>query len=339
MMQAWQLLGHGEAERVLALRDVPDPVVGPGNVLVQSEGFGLNYADVMAVRGLYRDAPPPPCVLGYEAVGRVTELGDGVPAGLLGKRVVAMTRFGGYAERVATDHRAVAVIPEDMPLGTATALATQGCTAWYMATLAAPLRSGQRVLVHSAAGGVGQLLVQLALRRGCTVFAVASGERKMAYLRTLGVHHAIDRALGDPAGQVRRLLGPARIDVGFNAVGGRSFKQDLALLGSGGVLVLFGGAERGRMGAFGTLRFVWSMGVVVPILLMMRSKGLIGVNMLRISEHRPELIAECLHGVVAAASDGRLVPAVHRVFHRDGLPEAVRALQGGATIGKVAVRW
>ena len=109
-MRAWVLTGHGRPEHVLALRERPDLVPGPGQVLIRSEGFGLNYADVMAVKGLYRDAPPPPCVLGYEAVGRVERCGEGVPATWMGKRVVAMTRFGGYAEQVVTDHRAMAEI-------------------------------------------------------------------------------------------------------------------------------------------------------------------------------------------------------------------------------------
>ena len=77
-MQAWQLTAHGAPEKVLQLRELPDPVTKPGQVLIRSEGFGLNYADVMAVKGLYRDAPPPPCVLGYEVVGRVEKCGDGV---------------------------------------------------------------------------------------------------------------------------------------------------------------------------------------------------------------------------------------------------------------------
>lgn len=338
-MRAWQLTRHGDARRVMALRELPDPVAGPGQVLIRSEGFGLNYADVMAVKGLYRDAPPPPCVLGYETVGRIERLGEGVPQELLGRRVVAMTRFGGYGDTVVTDHHAVAVIPDGMALGAAAASATQGCTAWYMAMIAAPLRAGQRVLVHSAAGGVGQWLVQLAVRRGCEVFAVAAGRAKMEHLRSLGAHHVIDRSKGDVHARITDLLQGRSLDVSFNAVGGTTFRRDLSLLGSGGALVLFGGAERGRGGLFGTLGFVWNMGLVVPILLMMRSKSLIGVNMLRISEDRPELIAECLGHTVDEVTSGRIVPAVHDVFEHQRLPDAIDALGNGATIGKVAVRW
>ncbi|MGV9013471.1 MAG: quinone oxidoreductase family protein [Flavobacteriales bacterium] len=338
-MKAWQLTAHGEPSKVLALRDLPDPVPGPGEVLIRSEGFGLNYADVMAVKGLYRDAPAPPSIIGYETVGRVEQCGAGVPAGLLGKRVLAMTRFGGYAQLACTDHRAVAEIPDNMGLGEALAMATQGATAWYMSMIAAPLQTGHRVLVHSAAGGVGQLLTQIAVRQRCEVYAVAGGKEKMDYLRGLGAHHVIDRSQSDYSEQLQRLLGKEKLDVSFNAVGGTTFKKDMKLLGSGGKVVLFGGAERGSGGAFGTLRFVWNMGLVIPIFLMMQSKSIIGVNMLRMSEHRPVLVGACMQGALAALQEGWLIPKVHPLFTAQELPQALKLLGSGKSIGKVAVSW
>ena len=317
----------------------PVPVPKPTQVLIRCEGFGLNYADVMACKGLYRDAPPLPSVLGYEVVGRVEACGAEVPQDLLGKRVVAMTRFGGYAEMAVTDHRACAVIGEEVPLGEAAALATQGCTAWYAVRLLCPLRPGQRVLVHSAAGGVGQLLVQLALQAGCEVVGVAGGKAKQDHLRQLGVQHVVDRRAGAYAKAVRKLLAGERLDASFNAVGGASFKQDMSLLGNGGRIVLYGGAERGGLGPLGTARFVWRMGMVVPILLMMKSQSIMGLNMLRISEHKPQEVAECLGAMVKAHAAGNLRVAVHREYAAAELPQAHMDLAGGATIGKLVVRW
>lgn len=338
-MQAWQLTAHGSPSKVLSLRELADPVPRSGEVLVRSEGFGLNYADVMAVKGLYREAPPPPCVLGYEMVGRVERCGPMVPEGLLGKRVLAFTRFGGFARMACTDHRALAVIADDVDLGSALAMATQGTTAWYMARVAAALRPGERVLVHSAAGGVGHILVQLAVQAQCEVFAVASGAEKSRFLRELGAHHTLDRKAAPYAEQVKRTLGSERLDASFNAVGGTSFRQDLGLLGSGGRLVLFGGAERGDGHLLGTLRFVWNMGLVIPIFLMMKSKSLIGVNMLRISTDRPELLAHCLRHALAEMTNGSLKPRVHEVLPAEQLPQALDLLGSGTTMGKVALRW
>ena len=339
-MRAWQLHRHGDPERGLRLVELADPRPGPGQVQIRCEGFGLNYADVMAVRGLYREAPPLPSVLGYEVVGRVVECGAGASAALHGRRVVALTRFGGHAELALADARACAPLPDDLPLGVAAALATQGCTAWYAARVAVPLRAGMRVLVHSAAGGVGQLLVQLALESGCTVFAVAGGAEKMAHLRAIGVHHVIDRKAGPYEVAVRTALDGTRLDVSFNAVAGRTFRTDMDLIGSGGTVVLFGGAQRGSgSGPFATLRFVWDMGLVVPIFLMMRSKSIVGINMLKLGDHRPGLVAECLQAVVREAAHGALRPHVHATLPATQLPAALRELGSGRTVGKVALSW
>lgn len=337
-MKAWVLERHGPAARAFCLRDRPDPVPGPGQVLIRSEGFGLNYADTMARKGLYREAPPPPCIIGYETVGRVERCGEQVPADLLGRRVAAITRFGGYAQLAVTDHRAVVPVPEDMPLGTACALTTQGVTAWYLAMIARPLRKGERVLVHSAAGGVGHLLVQLAVHQGCEVIAIASGTEKTRYLREIGAQHVVDRKLKDHAVQVRALLKDARPQVSFNAVGGSTFRKDLTLLGATGALLIYGGAERGA-GALGALRFVWRMGLVVPILLMMRHQSLIGVNMLRLGDERPDLLMECAQGISRAYAEGWLKPLAHDEFPAERLAEAHDLLESGRSMGKVVLRW
>lgn len=337
-MKAWVLTRYGVPERAFELKDVPDAAPKEGEVLIRSEGFGLNYAEVMARKGLYRDAPKPPCVLGYEVVGTVVALGANVPADMLGKRVAAVVRFGGYAELVATDHRACAEIPASMDVGVGSALTTQGCTAWYMAMIAWPLRKGMRVLIHSAAGGVGHLLVQLAVRQGCEIFAVASGKEKMDMLQQFGAHHVIDRSRSDYPTEVRRLLGKEKLDVSFNAVGGSTFRKDLALIGSGGAVVMYGGSERGS-GPFSVLAFVWRMGLMIPIFLMMQSKSLIGVNMLRISERQPMVFGECLKGLTKAVAEGWLKPHVHTVLPAAELPKAHAILESGRSLGKVALKW
>ncbi|MCB9183135.1 MAG: zinc-binding dehydrogenase [Flavobacteriales bacterium] len=335
-MKAWVLTAHGAPERVLQLRERPEPEPGPTQVLIRSEGFGLNYADAMAVRGLYRDAPPLPSVLGYETVGRVIAAGADAPAALIGQRVTAITRFGGYAELAVTDHRACATIPDALPLGEAAALATQGATAWYATRVLCPLRKGERVLVHSAAGGVGQLIVQLAVDTGCEVVGIASGAAKCEQVRGMGAAHAIDRGAGDYEALVRAALQGAPLDASFNAVGGSSFKKDMRLLGTGGRLVLYGGAERGRSS---TLAFVWRMGVVLPIFLMMRSRSLLGINMLRLGDDRPAILTECLREAVDAHARGVLRPHVHGSLPATALPQALSELAAGTTSGKLVLRW
>lgn len=338
-MLAWTLTSHGSPEKSFQLREHPDPIPSADQVLIDCEGFGLNYADVMAVKGLYRDAPPLPSVLGYEVVGRISSVGANAPSDLIGKRVVAFTRFGGYAQKAVTDHRAVVPIPDHVTIGEAAALATQGATAWYAAKILANVQPLERVLIHSAAGGVGHLLVQLAINQGCEVFAIASGEKKMEFLRTMGVQNVIDRGRGDYEKQLQKLLARRKLDVSFNAVGGSTFKKDMSLIGSGGRIVLFGGSERGGIGSFGTLRFVLRMGITIPIFLMMTSRSILGVNMYKISQQKPELVSICLLRCVEAFNNGILRPYVHGEFDHTQLIEAHELLASGATIGKVAVKW
>ncbi|MEO8066417.1 MAG: zinc-binding dehydrogenase [Flavobacteriales bacterium] len=341
MMKAWLLTKNGDPLNAFVLREVEAPTLKPGHVRIMSEGFGLNYADAMAVAGLYREAPPLPSIIGYEMVGRVTECGEGVAPDLRGKRVLALTRFGGYAQQAVVDMRGVVQLSEDIPIGEALALGTQGCTAWYMATYAFPLMAGQRVLVHSAAGGVGQMLVRIAQHRGCEVFAVVGSKAKADRIRSMGVHHVVDRSQGDYAMQARNLLGKSRFDVSFNPVAGATFKKDMGLVGSGGAVVLFGGAARsGKAGGiFASLKFVWDMGLLLPIGLMMRSKSVIGINMLKLGDHRPELMGRCLREVVQAHTDGIVRPHVHGLVAVADMPEALADLGAGRTMGKVAVVW
>jgi len=159
-MKAITLVKHGKAESAFEERECPKPLPKDGEVLIRVEAFGLNFADVLARLGLYREAPPIPCVLGYEVAGDVVEVGNGVDKSWLSKRVTAFTRFGGYAEFATTQASGIAEIG-NMDAGKATALATQYGTAWYMACDRAFIRKGDAVLVHSAAGGVGTALTQI----------------------------------------------------------------------------------------------------------------------------------------------------------------------------------
>ena len=163
--EAIYLIKKGAAENAFERRALDLPILKSNEVLVESEAFGLNYADVMARNGLYREAPPMPSVIGYELVGKIVEIGSAVNASLLGKRVLAFCRFGGYGKHViAKDYGIVPI--NDMPAETVMALCTQAVTAYYMSDVLSPIQKGDKVLIHAAAGGVGTILIQLAKRRG-----------------------------------------------------------------------------------------------------------------------------------------------------------------------------
>lgn len=338
--EAFVLIKKGDAAHAFQKQTISIKDPGAQEVRIAVAAFGLNYADVMARRGLYREAPPMPCVIGYEVVGIVEMIGSDVDPALLGKRVVAFCRFGGYAKHVITPAYACAEIDE-MEDAKALALATQGVTAHYMLHRSANIHAGERVLVHAAAGGVGNLLIQMAKNRGAFVIAKVSSDTKGELCVKLGADAAVNYTKEPYETQVQRILKDERLDASFNPVAGSTFKKDWALLGTGGRLVLFGGSElgKGTFGIFTTLRFVWKMGFVIPIGLMMRSKSMIGVNMLKVADNKQQVLTQCLQEVVAMAKNGEIDPQIGNEFHEDAFVAAHDLLESGKSTGKLIVRW
>src|SRR5439155_10016183 len=168
---------------VLEVRDGPDPVPGPGQALVRVRATGVNFADVMARLGLYPDAPPRPCVVGYEVAGTVERLGPGADGVLAaGQRVIALTRFGGYAEAVAVPVAQLFPMPARMSFEEGAAIPVNYLTAVLMLRHFGNVKRGERVLVHAAAGGVGMAAIQLCKIAGAEVIGTASAA-KHAQLR------------------------------------------------------------------------------------------------------------------------------------------------------------
>jgi NADPH2:quinone reductase len=330
----------GSAHESFEKREFELRSIVEGEVLIEVEAFGLNYADVMARRGLYREAPPFPCVVGYEVVGTIKEVSSTSDQSLIGKRVVAFCRFGGYAKHVITWDYAVVPVG-DTPAEEAMVLCTQAVTAYYMAEYLTPIHKGEKVLIHAAAGGVGTVLIQLAKRKGAEVFAKIGNDSKRELVKSLGADHVINYNHSDYAKQILTITKGDRLDASFNPVAGSTYKKDFALLGSGGRIVLFGGSEMasGKWGIFSKLNFVRKMGMLMPIFLMMRSKNVLGVNMLKIADNRPMVLAECLREVVNLHQQGFIKPQVGGVYRDSEIAEAHAALESGKTTGKLTVKW
>lgn len=340
-MKAYYLKQYGKADTAFELREHPLPAsVQPDEVRIQVEAFGLNYADVMARNKKYREAPPIPCVIGYEVVGTITEAGADIPKDHLGKRVVAFTRFGGYAQEVITKQYGYAVIG-NMEAGKALALATQYVTAYYMVNVLTNILPGDKVLVHSAAGGVGTALIQLLKIRGAEVFAKSRSDKKKDYVLSQGADHFINYSKEEYATQIRRILKEDRLDVSYNPIAGSTYKKDMSLLGSGGRIVLFGGAELSgtKWGIFSQLNFLRKMGLVIPVGLMMTSRNILGVNMLKIADNRPKVMALCLEAVVDLYQQGKIHPEIGSLYSHEQLGEAHAFLESGNSVGKIGIIW
>jgi len=340
MMKAVYLTKFGKPEEAFEIRETNIPKCAPNQVLIKAEAFGLNFADVLARKGLYGETPERFCIIGYEVVGRVEAQGKEVEENYVGKRVVALTRFGGYAEYAVTDHRAMGIIAENYPAEKALALATQYTTAHICFKESVNLYSGDRVLIHAAAGGVGIALCQMALNAGCEIFATAGSEKKLEFLRNMGVHHAINYESRDYSEVITSLLNENKIDAGFNSIAGNTIKKDWKLLGAGGKLVVFGAAFCvGKGSLLGGIGLVFKTGFLTPLLFIVQSKSLIGINILKLGDHKPGLVARSLKAVIAEAETGKLDPVVHNIYKIQELNEAHLALENRETIGKTAIFW
>ena len=215
-------------------RDLPG--LEPGQVVVRVEAAGVSFAEVQMLKGRYFGQPKFPFVPGYDLVGEVEEVGEGVDDGLLGKRVAALTETGAWADRVALDAGKLAPVPAGLDPADAVAAITNGVTAWQMLHRAAKVRSGQKVLVHGALGGVGTLLAQLARLVGAKVIGTASSS-KHEYVRALGAEPVDYR--DDVTARVRE-ISPGGVDAVFDHVGGPGLVDSYRMLRRGGTLVTYG---------------------------------------------------------------------------------------------------
>lgn len=338
--KAYYLIKNGKPEDAFQLRDFILKSPKSKEVVIECEAFGLNYADVMARIGLYQDAPPIPCVIGYEVVGKIIAIGEDVSSDLIGKRVVAFTRFGGYSKHAITSIDAIQEIGQT-PANEALSLATQGATAYYMACCATTIQKNDIVLIHAASGGVGSLLIQLAKNAGAIVIAKVGNASKIDTVLKLGADFAVDYSQEDYELQIKRILGFKKLSLSFNPVGGSTYKKDLRLLGNASKLILFGGSElsAGKWGIFSKLNFVRKMGFFTPIALMMQSRSIIGVNMLKIADLRPDVLKECLNQVIKLHTSGKLNPISGGEFDVLDLAKAHHYLEEGKSSGKLSIHW
>ncbi len=341
-MKAIFLTQYGKNKDNFVLKEIDQPQLEKGEVLIKCEGFGLNYADVMARQGLYKGAPPLPCVLGYDVVGTVNKVADKENEHWIGKRVVGLTRFGGYAEYAKTKASAIAEIPSDWCISVATAIATQYCTAYYSSQYVTNLHPGDKVLIHAAAGGVGTALTQIAKSKGCEVYGLTSSDAKFDYLKSNGVDFPINLSKSSYHEQFRTLSGGKKADVIFNSIGGESIKEDFRILSVSGRLVNYGAASISgkKPNLFTLLGLLRKTPKIKPLKMLGKSSGLIGVNMLSVGDVKPEVISFCMKEVVQLIQENpSIMPISGGEFSFSEITKAHDLLASRKSTGKIAVKW
>ena len=311
---------------VLTMDEVPMPEPGPGTLLIKVGASGVNFTDVMARQGIYMSreiSQQLPRTMGTEAAGVVTAVGEDVDPSVIGTRVVAFVD-GGYAEYAVADRRLTFALPDSIDFGNAVAFLVQGVTAWELLCERAKLKHGESVLVHSCAGGVGGLAIQIARSQGAgLIIGTAGSPAKLALGIELGAHHAFNYSEPGWADTILEVTQGRGVDVILEAVGGEIGEESLRCLADDGRLMVYGVASK-RLSAFAGTQ------------LMQRNQSVIGYWLT--SRLRPgSATAAVVPRLLRMADAGDLYAMVKHVYSVDRAAEAHQAISDRATVGKVVL--
>ena len=335
-MKALWITKHGGPD-VLSVRESADPSPEPKSVRVRVRAAGLNFAEVMARKGLYPDAPKPPCVVGYEGSGVIDAVGSEVRDLSVGQRVLFLSHFGAHADVVCVPAESAMAIPDRMSFEEAAALPVNYLTAYHMMFHVTRVRAGDHLLIHMAAGGVGTAMLQLAQSVPGLVTYGTCSESKHAFAKSHGLMHAIDYRSVDYVREIKRLTAERGVDYVYDALGGLDWKKGYSMLRPGGMVVAFGFANASK----GERRNLWAVLVqllrspwVSPITLMNGNKGYAGVNMGHLW-HEIALLRGELEAIMQLYDQGVVRPHVSASVPFSRAKEAFAMLEQGKNMGKV----
>jgi NADPH:quinone reductase-like Zn-dependent oxidoreductase len=325
---------------VLRLEEMEIAPPGPGEVAIEVRAAGLNFADVFCRLGLYEAAPRPPFAPGFEVAGVVAEVGEGVRDLAPGDRVLALTRFGGYATRVNLLAKRVRPLPRGWSFEQGAAFPVVFLTAWYGLVHLARLSEGETLVVQSAAGGVGTAACQIGRALGTRVIGTVGSPAKESIAREHGAQEVVVSRCYRVWRRIRRLTGGAGVDVIFDAVGGRGLRRGFDQLRIDGRLVVYGFAEMMPRGG----RRNWPLLLwrylrtprFNPLSLTGRNRSVLGFNLVHLHE-RAELLAELLDELLERAARGDLRPVVGATFPFESAAAAHTLLQSRGSTGKVVL--
>ncbi len=323
---------------VLQVQEAPDPAAAKGEVVVQVKAAGLNFADILARQGLYPDGPKKPCVMGYEVSGVVEAAGEGVDPALLGKSVVALTRFKGQAEKVAVAANQLFEKPESLSFEDAAAIPVNYLTAYALLYVMGSLQPGEAVLIHNAGGGVGLAALDIAKRIGATTYGTAS-PGKHQFLRERGLDHPIDYRNRDWLPVLKQLTNDRGVELVVDPIGGSHWKKSYAALRSTGRLGMFGVSTASANGLKGKLKMIKAAAQMPrfhPIGLLNKNRGVFGLNLGHLW-HEPEKVAIWMKAILEGVSEGWVRPFVDKSFAFAQAGDAHGYLEARKNIGKVVL--
>ncbi|MGW3954368.1 NADPH:quinone oxidoreductase family protein [Streptomyces sp. NPDC004752] len=315
-MQAWQVHSLGEPSEVMRLTETERPTPGEGQVLLRVRAANVNFPDALMCRGQYQVRPPLPFTPGVEICGQTAD----------GRRVIASPALphGGFAEYAVADAAALLPAPDALDDAEAAALHIGYQTGWFGLHRRACLRSGETLLVHAAAGGVGSAAVQLGKAAGATVIGVVGGADKAAVARELGCDTVVDRHADDVVAAVKQVTGGRGADVVYDPVGGDAYTQSAKTVAFEGRILVVGFAS-------GT--------VPSPALhhALVKNYSILGLHWGLYRTRNPQLVRHCHEQLTELAARGAIRPLVSARVPLDEAAAAVQRVADGVTTGRVAV--
>lgn len=307
-MKVCEIIAAGGPEQ-LVVRERPDPSPRAGEVLIRTAAVGVGLADVMMRSGQYPGVDPTGLVPGLEVAGTVASAGDGVSPNLIGRRVYAMTKAGGYAEAICLDAQTLVELPDEVPFHTAVGTGLNAVVARF-AVERARVEPGQSVLVRGASGGIGSMVVQMAALAGARVTAASSRPEQV---RSLGAHAVIDRSGG-----------PGPYDAIIDPVAGDDLGDFFAKLAPNGRIVVCGVAGGLPPAAFGA-------GLLASFFASPT------LSAFSLDSVPAPAVREAVRAVMAMAAEGELKPLIADLITLDQAADAHRALESGGATGKFVI--
>jgi NADPH2:quinone reductase len=326
-MRAIQICQHGTPD-LLRWAEVPDPAPGPGQVSIDVHAVGVNFPDLLVVAGTYQDLFPLPFTPGKEAAGIVNAVGPGVQGFRPGDRVMAVMEAGAYAEKVVVTASHCYRVPKSVRLDQAAALGVAYQTAYFALHERGMLRSGEKVLVTGASGGVGIAAVQLAKAAGAFVIATAGSADKVATVREAGANAVLDLSTPGLTGrlreEIRAITGGRDLGLVVDQVGGDLFDASLRCLAKDGRMLVVGFAS-GRI-------------PTVPVnYLLLKQIGVIGVHWGYFRDERPVAAASVQMEIFRLAAARKALPPISSRFPLARASDALQLVAERNTGGKIVL--
>ena len=325
---------------VLEVQDIEVPSPGQDEVRVRVHASGINFAEVFCRLGLYKHAPAPPFVAGFEFAGEIEDIGPGVTGFRPGDRVLGVSRFGGYQGGLLADASRVRHIPDGWTMEEAAALPAAALTAGYGLLEVGRLRAGERVVIHSAAGGVGSTAVQIARAVGATVIGTAGSDEKLPILEEMGCELVPNYKKGAWDQRVREEIG--EVDLVFDALGGRYVREGYGLLRPNGRIVSYG---LGTMTPAGKrpnwLKLAWQFSQIPRFSIfpmISENRTVSGFNVLLLWD-RMDILGDVFDQCLQWGREGKLKARVSQAVPYSQAGQLHAAMQTGKTTGKLVLQF